>query len=85
MGCSFIPSPAFITDALTSGAIRCGAPDIEWRITSISVPIALIVAAVSISVSPFWTLEPLAVMFAAFALIYLAASSNERRVLVLFS
>ncbi len=66
-------------------AIRCGAPVIGWRRIMTSVPITSSVRAVSISVSPFATLEVEAAMLEADPDMNLHASSNDRRVRVLFS
>src|SRR3546814_5937711 len=57
VGCSWRPSPALSTGQSTLSAISCTAPDAEWRITIASARIAFSVIAVSISVSPFFTLD----------------------------
>ena len=56
-----------------------------WRITMTSFFIASSVFPVSTSVSPFCTEEEAAAMLTTCAPMYLAASSNEHRVRVLFS
>ena len=80
-----MPSPALMTDERTCCAMICGAPLMGWRMMMTSVPMLSMVWAVSISVSPFLTLEEEAEIFAATADIYLLASSKERRVRVEFS
>jgi hypothetical protein len=85
VGCSFIPSPAFITEAFTFLARRCGAPDIGCLMIITSAPIMSMVLPVSISVSPLDTLLLDADIFAALAPMYFDASSKDSLVLVLFS
>ena len=85
VGCSCHPSPALITLALTARAIRCGAPDERWRITTMSAPNASRVLAVSERLSPLVTLLVEALMLTTSALIHFPASSKEVRVRVLAS
>ena len=85
VGCACRPSPALTTGMSTLSATNCGAPETEWRMTIASVPIASMVFAVSISDSPFCTLEVATSRLATVAPKYLHASSNEVRVRVLFS
>ena len=85
VGCSFVPSPALMTEALTCLAIRCGAPVIGCRRIITSVPMTSSVRAVSIRVSPLATLDAEAVIPEAVPDRYLQASSKDRRVRVLFS
>ena len=80
-----MPSPALITLARTFFASRCGAPPMGWRITMTSFFIASSVLPVSMSVSPFCTELDDAETFTVPAPRYLAASSKETRVRVLFS
>jgi hypothetical protein len=76
VGCSWAPSPALMTAQLTFSASSATAPDIEWRTTSRSGCMALSVTAVSISVSPFFTLEEATDMFMTSAPRRLPASSK---------
>ena len=85
MGCSFMPSPPLMTDARTFFAKSAGAPPMGWRMTMTSFFIASSVRPVSMSVSPFCTELDEADTFTVPAPRYLAASSKEQRVLVLFS
>ena len=55
VGCSCVPSPAFIILALICFARKCGAPTLACRITIISTFIAKILLTVSSNVSPFFT------------------------------
>ena len=80
-----MPSPALMTEARTCLASSAGAPLIGWRMMMTSVPIWSSVTPVSMSVSPFCTLEAEAEMLAADADMYLLASSKDMRVRVLFS
>src|SRR5450432_636472 len=77
VGCSWLPSPAFTTLPLTQPASRCGAPDALCLITTASAPIASSVIAVSLRLSPFATLEPLAEKLITSADSLLAAASKE--------
>jgi hypothetical protein len=61
------------------------APELWWRITIASARIAFSVIAVSISVSPFFTLDCAACMLTTSAPRRLPAISNERSVRVEFS
>lgn len=85
VGCSWRPSPALSTGQSTLSAISCTAPDEAWRITIASARIAFSVIAVSISVSPFFTLDCAACMFTTSAPRRLPAISNDRSVRVEFS
>ncbi len=82
VGCACHPSPPFSTEPPNTSAARYGAPDIEWRITSIRAPSASTVRTVSTSDSPFETDELAAAMFTTSADRFLAATSNETRVRV---
>ena len=53
VGCSWLPSPALITAAVTFSDKSLTAPDSGWRTTSTSGCMAFRVIAVSIRVSPF--------------------------------
>ena len=77
VGCSCWPSPALTTEQSTLRASRCTAPAWLWRTTMMSGRIAFSVAAVSISVSPFFTLELATAMFITSAPSRLPASSKE--------
>ena len=77
VGCSWAPSPALITEQSTLRASRCTAPAWLWRTTMMSGRIALSVIAVSISVSPFFTLEAPTAMFITSAPRRLPAISND--------
>ena len=77
VGCSCAPSPALITFAFTTRVKKCGAPDAECLITTISIFIASILRAVSFSVSPLLTLLPDAAKFTTSAERRRSASSNE--------
>ncbi len=57
VGCSCRPSPALSTGQSTLSAMSCTAPELMCRMTITSGRIALSVTAVSISVSPFFTLD----------------------------
>ena len=85
VGCSCVPSPAFSTGQPTLSAISCTAPELPWRMTMASARIALSVTAVSISVSPFFTLDCAACMLTTSAPSRLPAISNDSRVRVEFS
>ena len=84
-GCSFMPSPALMTCALTVFAKRRAAPDAGWRMTITSFCMASNVFPVSTSVSPFCTEEAATEMFTTCAPKNLPASSKEQRVRVEFS
>ena len=77
VGCSCAPSPALMTAQSTLRASRCTAPAEAWRTTMMSGRMALSVTAVSISVSPFFTLEVATDMFITSAPSRLPAISNE--------
>ena len=77
VGCSCAPSPALTTEQLTLRAKRCTAPAAWWRTTMMSGRMAFSVAAVSMSVSPFFTEEEATAMFITSAPSRLPASSNE--------
>ncbi len=85
MGCSCVPSPAFSTLPLIHFVSCRGEPLDEWRITTASAPIACRVSAVSLRLSPFATLEPLALKLMTSADSRFAASSKLMRVRVEFS
>ena len=85
VGCSCEPSPALSTGQSTLSAISRTAPDDPWRMTITSARIAFSVIAVSISVSPFFTLDWAACMLTTSARSRLPAISNDRSVRVLFS
>src|SRR4051812_43115879 len=85
VGCSWKPSPALITLARTERATRRGAPAAGWRTTSASAPMASRLRTVSSSDSPLATLEASFWKLSTSAPSALAATSNELRVLVLFS
>ena len=76
------PSPPLTTDPPNVSAARYGAPDTEWRITSIWAPSASTVRTVSTSDSPFATDDVAAAMFTTSAERFFAATSNETRVRV---
>lgn len=84
VGCSWVPSPAFRIDASIQplAASTAGAPEALCRITTPSAPIAASVCAVSLRLSPFETLEPLALKLMTSAESRFAAASNEMRVRV---
>src|SRR6185436_8830412 len=82
VGCACQPSPPLSTDPPNTSAARYGAPDTEWRITSICAPRASTVRTVSASDSPFVTDDVAAAMFTTSAERFLAATSNETRVRV---
>ncbi len=85
VGCSWRPSPALSTGQSTLPAMSCTAPELWWRMTIASARIAFSVIAVSISVSPFFTLDWAACMLTTSAPSRLPAISNESSVRVLFS
>ncbi len=85
VGCSWVPSPAFRTLALTHRESVYGAPEDECLITMASAPIACSVSAVSLRLSPFATDEPLVEKLITSAESRFAATSNEMRVRVEFS
>ena len=82
LGCACQPSPPLSTDPPNTSAARYGAPDTEWRITSMSAPSASTVRTVSTSDSPFDTDDDEAAMLTTSADRFLAATSNETRVRV---
>ncbi len=84
VGCSWVPSPAFTTPASIQPLVArvSGAPDAWWRMTTPSAPMACSVWAVSFRLSPFETLEPLALKLMTSAESRFAAASNEMRVRV---
>ena len=57
VGCSCAPSPALTTAKRQWRARKCGAPELAWRMTTMSGFIASRFFAVSSSVSPLVTLE----------------------------
>ncbi len=82
LGCSWAPSPAEMTAQPTRSATSRGAPPEACRITSTSGRMASRFFAVSTSVSPLETEEPLEVQLSASAERILAAVSKELRVRV---
>ena len=84
VGCSWVPSPALTIAASIQPefASTSGAPDELCRMTTASAPIAASVCAVSLRLSPFETLDPLALKLMTSALRRFAAASNEMRVRV---
>ncbi len=76
------PSPPLSTDPPNISAARYGAPDTEWRTTSMCAPRASTVRTVSTSDSPFDTDEVDAAMLTTSAERFLAATSKETRVRV---
>jgi len=85
VGCSCIPSPALMTEQETFCASKAGAPELPWRTTSKSGFMALSVAAVSSSVSPFFTEEEATCIEMTSAPRRLPASSKDFSVRVEFS
>ena len=85
VGCSWRPSPALMTAQFTFSASRLTAPEWGWRTTSRSGCMAFSVSAVSISVSPFFTLDCATAMFITSAPRRLPASSKLDCVRVEFS
>src|SRR3954469_17768697 len=85
VGCSWAPSPAWITLALTARATSRGAPAAGCLRTSASAPMASRLRTVSSSDSPLATLEASFWKLSTSAPSALAATSNELRVRVLFS
>ena len=85
VGCSCCPSPALSTGQSTLSAISPVAPLDPWRMTIASARIALSVIAVSISVSPFFTLDVAACIFTTSAPSRLPAISKLSSVRVEFS
>ena len=85
MGCSCWPSPALTTTQSVQRVSACGAPAERCRRTATSTFIASMLRAVSLSVSPFETLEPPAENESVSAVSRFSASSNESRVRVEFS
>src|SRR5436309_11206856 len=82
VGCSCLPSPALMTFDAMRLPRNSAAPDEGWRITTMSMRIASRFRAVSTSVSPFETEEPLAATFTVSADSRFSANSNEIRVRV---
>ena len=82
VGCSWLPSPAFMTAQLTFSESSLTAPDAEWRTTSTSACMAFRVIAVSITVSPFLMADVATDMLMTSPPNRLPASSNEVRVRV---
>ena len=82
VGCSWLPSPALITEQSTFSESSCTAPDSGWRTTSTSGCIAFKVIAVSINVSPLRIEETATAMLMTSAPSRLPATSNEVRVRV---
>ena len=85
VGCSWLPSPALMTEQLTFSASSLAAPDSAWRTTRTSGRMAFSVIAVSSSVSPFFTEQVATSMLMTSAPSRLPASSKEVRVRVEFS
>ena len=85
VGCSFMPSPAFTTDARTFFASSAGVPAMEWRMTMMSVSSASSVRPVSMSDSPFLTDDVATEIEIVRAPRRRAAVSKEFLVRVLFS
>ena len=90
VGCSWVPSPALITDGPPSAVVvqsarRCAAPEAGCRMISASAPAARRVSAVSRSDSPLPTDDPEALTLITSALIHLPATSKDTRVRVEFS
>ena len=85
VGCSWVPSPALMIDALMLRLKKWWAPGAGWRITTMSTFIERILLTVSSSVSPFLTEELLAEKLTTSALRRFSASSKLIRVRVLFS
>ena len=77
VGCSWLPSPALITEQSTFWASSSTAPAAWWRTTRMSGRMAFSVIAVSISVSPFDMDEVRVDMFMTSAPSRLPASSKE--------
>ena len=77
VGCSCAPSPALTTEQSTLRARKCTAPAWWCLTTRMSGRMALSVMAVSISVSPFLTLDAATAMFITSAPRRLPASSND--------
>ena len=82
VGCSCSPSPALMIGDLQIRASRCAAPDDGWRSTIMLGPIASMLRAVSMSVSPLTTLELAIATPSVSALSRFSAISNEVRVRV---
>ena len=82
MGCSCQPSPALITFDGMRSARKRAAPDEPWRMTTMSMRIASRLRAVSTSVSPFATDDPVEEMLTVSALSRFSANSKETRVRV---
>src|SRR5687767_6123525 len=87
VGCAWRPSPALITatPGFTWRAIRCGAPDCEWRTMNMSASIACRFHTVSSSVSPLVVEEAPTFRLMTSAESLLAAISKVVRVRVEFS
>ena len=82
VGCSCLPSPALTIAALVQPATIAAAPAHGVRMTIASGLCAASVRTVSLSDSPFSTLDPLAAKLTTSALRRLAASSKLERVRV---
>src|SRR5690554_7908149 len=85
VGCSWAPSPALTIDAFTWLDKNRPAPGLGWRITTISTFMDRMLFTVSIKVSPFLTEDCAAEKFITSADSRFSASSNDKRVRVLFS
>ena len=87
VGCAWRPSPALMTatPGFTCRAMRCGAPDCEWRTTNMSASIACRFQTVSSSVSPLLVDEAPTLRLITSADRRLAAISKVVRVRVEFS
>ena len=82
VGCSCAPSPAFTTEKRQWRASMCGAPELAWRMITMSGFIASRLRAVSSSVSPLVTLEAAVAIERLSAESTRSAISNEERVRV---
>ena len=85
VGCSCMPSPALITAQSTFRESNFTPPEALWRMTMTSGFMAFSVIAVSIRVSPFFTLEAATGMFTTSAPSRFAAISKLDMVRVEFS
>jgi hypothetical protein len=85
VGCSWLPSPALITLEERCRARKCGAPEHQWRMTTMSGFIASMFCSVSSSVSPLDMAEPLTWMLTESEERRFSAISKLRRVRVEFS
>ena len=77
-----MPSPALITEASIQPSMSSGAPDMGWRTTTASTPMACRVSTVSLRLSPLETLEVPTAKLSTSAESRLAASSKDMRVRV---